>query len=171
MLVVLRLNHRTQRDKRVSTHLCLAARAFGADKVIYSGEKDDVLENSIRKIVENWGGSFEIEYKKNWLSFIKTWEGGIVHLTMYGIPLQKAINQVDPSKDILVIVGGKKVKGEVYGLAGFNISVSSQPHSEVSSLALFLHELFEGKELSKSFSNAKNVILPQKTGKKVIRLN
>ena len=42
MITVLRLDHRLGRDTRITTHVCLTARAFGADKVILSGERDNV---------------------------------------------------------------------------------------------------------------------------------
>ena len=48
--------------------------------------------------------------------------------------------------------------------------MTSQPHSEISALALFLHELFEGNELSLKFKDAKIMIVPQKRGKKVLKL-
>ena len=171
MLVVLRLSHRTKRDKRVSTHLCLAARAFGADKVVYSGEKDKGLEESISKVVENWGGNFSISHIKNQDTFIKRWKGEVVHLTMYGLPVQKAMKGISSSKDLLVVVGGKKVRGGVYALADFNIAISPQPHSEVSALAVFLHEFFNGKELLKRFTGAKHSIIPQEKGKRVFTQN
>jgi len=49
---VLRLNHRPKRDKRVTTHLLLAARAFGAAGAIYSGEKDEKVEESLEKVMK-----------------------------------------------------------------------------------------------------------------------
>ncbi|HDN90942.1 MAG TPA: tRNA (cytidine(56)-2'-O)-methyltransferase, partial [Candidatus Aenigmarchaeota archaeon] len=39
-IVVVRLSHRKKRDQRVSTHVALVARAFGAEGIFYSGEKD-----------------------------------------------------------------------------------------------------------------------------------
>jgi tRNA (cytidine56-2'-O)-methyltransferase len=39
-ITVLRLGHRPQRDMRVTTHVALVARAFGADAVILT-VKDD----------------------------------------------------------------------------------------------------------------------------------
>ena len=56
---------------------------------------------------------------------------------------------------------------EIYALADSNIAVSSQPHSEVAALAVFLHEYFDGKELEKKFKNAKIRVVPQERGKKV----
>ena len=43
----------------------------------------------------------------------------------------------EDGSDILIIVGGSKVPGKVYKAADWNVSVTTQPHSEVSSLAIF----------------------------------
>jgi len=64
-------------------------------------------------------------------------------------------------------VGGAKVPGEVYGLADWNVGVTSQPHSEVSALAVFLHELQEGEELGLAFPGARKRVVPQARGKRV----
>ena len=37
---VLRLDHRIGRDTRITTHVCLTSRAFGASKIYLSGEED-----------------------------------------------------------------------------------------------------------------------------------
>lgn len=167
---VLRLGHRIKRDERISTHCGLVARAFGANGIIYSGEKDEGLLNSIEKIVERFGGPFEVEYEKNWKKIIENWKGKTVHLTMYGLPIQEKIEEIKNCKeDLLVIIGGEKVPGEVYKLASWNIAVTNQPHSEVAALAIFLHELFEGKEFEKEFKG-KVKIIPQEKGKKIISL-
>lgn len=167
-VAVLRLGHRPSRDKRVSTHLILAARAFGADKAFYTGEQDDSIEDSIRKVVADWGGDFTLEYADSWKSVFENWGGKIVHLTMYGVPFQEATPEIrcDPAPK-LVVVGGAKVPGEVYGAAHWNVSVTGQPHSEVSALALFLHELYEGKELDIKFPEARLKTIPQARGKKL----
>jgi len=170
---VLRLNHRPSRDKRVTTHLLLAARAFGADRAFYGGLRDRKVERSVEKVSESWGGSFEAQYVQNWSRTISQWKengGEVIHLTMYGLSIQDTIDRIKASpKDKLVVVGGAKVPGEVYGLADWNISVTSQPHSEVSALSIFLHELFEGKELSLSFDKAEVRVVPQARGKKIVR--
>ena len=167
-VAVLRLSHRPSRDKRVSTHLLLAARAFGAKKAYYTGIQDDSLEESIRKITADWGGDFTLEYADGWKPVICSWEGKVVHLTMYGIPFQDAVKEIrsDPSPK-LVVVGGAKVPGEVYGAAHWNVAVTGQPHSEVSALALFLHELYDGKELNLNFPGARLRVVPQARGKKL----
>jgi tRNA (cytidine56-2'-O)-methyltransferase len=60
-----------------------------------------------------------------------------------------------------------KVPGEVYDIADWNVAMTSQPHSEVSALAVFLHELFGGRELGAVFSDARLRIVPQTRGKSV----
>lgn len=169
---VLRLSHRGARDKRATTHLFLVARAFGADKVIYTGQRDEKLEETVRTVVRNWGGRFAAEYEEDWRKKIKDWKahgGEIIHLTMYGLPIQNVIRQIrESSRDKLIVVGATKVPSEVFKLADWNVSVTSQPHSEIGALCIFLHEFFRGKELSRKFGNAKMEIIPQVEGKKVI---
>jgi len=165
MIAVLRLGHRVGRDVRITTHICLAARALGAEKVFLSGEKDESVIKSIEGVVKRWGGEFEVEYRKDWRAVMKGWKGKTVHLTMYGEPLNDRVGLLRKEKDLLVIVGAEKVPSEVYRNADFNISVSGQPHSEVAALAVFLDRFFEGKELEKRFSGAKLRIVPQAHGK------
>ncbi len=169
---VLRLGHRKFRDKRVSTHCGLVARAFGADKIFYSGEKDDKLLESIKKVSMRWGGGFEVEYVRNWRKLIKEFRGVRVHLTMYGLELDEAVSEVREKavgKDVLVVIGGEKVPGEVYGLVDFNLSVGNQPHSEIAALALFLDRLFEGREFKKVFEGGRIKVKPSARGKVIIR--
>lgn len=169
-ITVLRLNHRPTRDKRLTTHLALAARALGAQRLVYSGIKDKSLETSIYKIVENWGGSFKILFSENHMKMIHAWDGLKIHLTMYGLPFHELMTDIQKSiKDILLIVGGPKVPGEIFNLVDINLSVTNQPHSEVSALALFLHEFFNGKELDIIHRNSKIKIIPSINCKKVER--
>ena len=170
---VLRLGHRGDRDKRISTHVALTARALGADRIIFTTE-DDHVENSVKKVVESWGGNFEFVVEKHWRKYIKEFEkrGIVVHLTMYGANINEImpeIRELSKDKDILVIVGAEKVPKEVYELADYNVSVGNQPHSEVAALAIFLDRLFEGKTLYRDFENAKIKIVPSNKGKVVIR--
>lgn len=169
MITVLRLGHRIHRDQRISSHVFLVARAFGARKGIYSGERDKNLEDSIKKVVKQWGGPFEIRYTGNWKHEIKRFKGLKAHLTVYGIPFQKKISELRKKKDIMLIVGGEKVQPGVYRMADMNLAVSSQPHSEVAALALFLHEYSRGRKLNRSFSGARLRVVPQERGKKVKR--
>jgi len=168
---ILRLSHRILRDHRVSTHCGLVARAFGADGIIYSGERDESILNSIKKTVEKWGGPFQVRYVRNWKKMIKEWKGCVVHLTMYGEPIQDKIDEIrNCKKDLLVVIGSEKVPSDVYGLATWNIAVTNQPHSEIAGLCLFLDRFFRGHELIKEFENARLKIIPQKRGKKIISL-
>ncbi len=168
---VLRLDHRRVRDARITTHVCLTARAFGASKVILSGDEDKKIMENIRDVVKRWGGDFEIEYIKNWDKFIDEWKksgGEVVHLTMYGEAVQDITGKIhESSKDKLVIVGGSRVPSKVYQDADWNVSVTNQPHSEVSALSIFLHTLFEGKEYEIDFNNSELKVIPTAHGKQV----
>jgi tRNA (cytidine56-2'-O)-methyltransferase len=166
-VTILRLSHRIERDKRLSTHIALASRALGAKGIIYSGERDLKMEASIKKVVKNWGGDFSIRYAKSWRRFLRGWKGKIVHLTVYGERVQDKIKSIRKHRNILVVVGGEKVPGEVYQVVDYNIGVSQQPHSEAAALGIFLHEYFKGKELEKKFPKAKLRIVPQESGKLV----
>ncbi|MCK5625306.1 tRNA (cytidine(56)-2'-O)-methyltransferase [Candidatus Bathyarchaeota archaeon] len=169
---VLRLDHRYIRDVRITTHLFLTARAFGASKVTYSGQRDEKLEERMKEITRMWGGPFNVLYEENWKQAIEKWkerDGEVIHLTFYGLPVQDILHDIRCSiKDKLIIVGGSKVPRIVYNLSDWNISITSQTHSEISALSVFLHELFQGRELLKVFKNAKLKIIPQSRGKKVL---
>ena len=94
---VLRLGHRLPRDERITTHVALVSRAFGAEEMTYSGQHDSSLEKTIENIAKNWGGKFTISYNKNFISIIKKYKNmgfKIVHLTMYGIPLPETERKI-----------------------------------------------------------------------------
>jgi tRNA (cytidine56-2'-O)-methyltransferase len=91
---------------------------------------------------------------------------------MYGLPINEVIQRIRESKrDKLIIVGGEKVPNIVYELADWNVSITSQPHSEVGALSVFLHLLYMGSELKKEFKDARIKIIPQAKGKKVIKIS
>lgn len=169
---VLRLDHRRRRDARITTHVCLTARAFGASEVILSGDEDHKLMDNVADVTKRWGGDFKVNYRKNWDNLIDEWKKGggeVVHLTMYGELVQDSVQEVRSSvKDKLVVVGGSRVPSKVYKEADWNISVTTQPHSEVSALAIFLHMYFEEKELSKGFEGNKLQVIPTAHGKRII---
>ncbi|GAA5818135.1 MAG: tRNA (cytidine(56)-2'-O)-methyltransferase [Methanobrevibacter sp. CfCl-M3] len=168
---VLRLDHRKKRDTRISTHVCLTARAFGASKIYLSGEQDEKLMENVNDLVKRWGGSFEIAYNKNYMNIIEEHQnsgGEVIHLTMYGLQVQNVINDIQKSvKDKLIVVGGSRVPTKVYKKVDWNVSITNQPHSEVSSLAIFQHMLIDGKEFDMSFDNPIFEIIPMAEGKKV----
>ncbi len=171
---VLRIGHRPERDKRVTTHVALVARAFGANGFILADVCDDSVMNSIRKVLETWGGYMHLECGVSGRSYVERWrrEGGeVIHLTMYGLHVDDVIDEVRRSlKPKLIVVGAEKVPPYYYEAADYNIAIGNQPHSEVSALALFLDRLYEGKELRYEFPNARLRILPSERGKRVVRL-
>lgn len=168
---VLRLDHRVKRDARITTHVCLTSRAFGASKVWLSGEEDQKLIGNVMDIVNRWGGNFEVEYEKNYMHVINEWRkngGKVVHLTMYGSQAHEIVGEVqDSESDILIIVGGAKVPTKVYKNSDWNVSVTTQPHSEVAALAVFQHLLMDGKEFDLEFEDPVFEVIPTAHGKTV----
>lgn len=161
MITVLRMGHRPQRDKRITTHVCLVARAFGADSIIVD-KPDERLKETVDQVVEQWGGTFSVTFQP-WRAVLKTWEGTITHLTMYGLPLQEKISEIRRLDNILVVVGAEKVPRAVFERADYNISVTNQPHSEVAALALFLDRYFQGTQLQKDFKGKLKIIPTERT--------
>ncbi|MBO3804270.1 MAG: tRNA (cytidine(56)-2'-O)-methyltransferase [Candidatus Brockarchaeota archaeon] len=171
---VLRLGHRIRRDARVSTHCALVAYAYGASGIAFSGDEDRGLIEKVKSAVRRWGGNFEVAYEADWKSYVSGFRkngGYVIHSTMYGINLPEAIGGLREKfeeKDLLLIVGSRKVPPEVYELADVNVAVTNLPHSEVASIATILDWLFQGRELSRRFQNAKIRIVPQEKGKRVL---
>jgi len=172
-LVVLRLGHRIQRDVRVTTHVCLTARALGADGIIISDVHDRRITDTINRVTKQFGGSFTIETGKPWRDSVTEWKkagGRVVHLTAYGIPLPQIIERIRAShENKLVVVGAEKVPGEMFHLADWNVSVTNQPISEVSALGIFLDWMFNHRGLQEEFPNAALRIVPTEHGKRVVR--
>jgi len=155
---------------RMTTHVGLTARALGARGMILSGERDDRILSSLKRVVDNWGGEFKLAYERNWQRCVEGFRGLKVHLTMYGLPIKDVIAEIRSRaarEDLLVVVGSEKVPGKVYGLVDYNVSIGNQPHSEVASLAIFLDRLFEGRELDAEFAGAMRRIVPLARGKRV----
>ena len=177
-VVVLRWGHR-HRDQRLTSHVALTARALGASGFIMADITDAKVKETIDKIMERWGGNFRFEMGRPWKQVVKEWRaknGVTVHLTAYGENIQtSAVMQRirATEKDVLVIVGSKKVPADFFSesISDFNVVVGNQAHSECSSLAAFLDRFFKGQELSKDFAdNAKMKIVPQTRGKKVVEV-
>jgi tRNA (cytidine56-2'-O)-methyltransferase len=166
VIAVLRIGHRIDRDKRITTHVALVARAFGANTIFIS-TKDEKLKQNILSVCKRFGDDFQVETGIDPKKLIKSWSGTIVHLTMYGEELEKAVHQIEKKKDLLVIVGAEKVPPYYYEVADLNISVGNQPHSEVAALAVFLDRYTKGVWMKKKFHG--NIeIIPCVKGKKVI---
>ncbi|MFH0815827.1 MAG: tRNA (cytidine(56)-2'-O)-methyltransferase [Methanobacteriota archaeon] len=166
MISVLRIGHRPSRDKRVTTHVALTARAFGASEVMVSTQ-DAGLEATIEKLVPRWGGDFRIKTGVSWKTEMRKWRGVKVHLTMYGEHLDDALPKIPRDSDILIIVGAEKVPAEVYQMADFNVAVGNQPHSEVAALGVFLDRLLSGEGLRSDLAGSTRVV-PNPRGKTVV---
>ena len=173
-VVILRLGHRLPRDIRVTTHVCLTARALGANRVIVTDTHDKQLVETINHVTARFGGDFTVETGRHWRPCIAEWKrsgGKVIHLTAYGIPLPKIISRIRDSKaDNLVIVGAEKVPGEIFRLTDWNVAVTNQPISEVSALGIFLDWLFDHNRLESKFPGARIRIIPTERGKRVVRI-
>ena len=172
MIKVLRLGHRRGRDDRISTHVGLTARQWGADEIVYSGEKDSSMVESIRDVVDRWGGDFEVRYTEEWKKLVRDFDGFTVVLSMFGEKLREGMPEFkEVDEDVLVIVGGEKVPSWLYEDVDLNLSVGNQPHSEVAALAVFLHEYFGDENLYREFDGAEIKVEPRRNGKEVIDLD
>ncbi len=163
-----RVGHRYGRDYRPRTPRGLVSRALGAE-TIYLEEVEKELEETVGEVNRTWGGDFAVREGK-WKRLFqdaKVEGRTIVHLTMYGTPLQDEIAELRKRESFLLAVGGPKVPGEVYKLADYNIAVTSQPHSEIAALAITVHDLQRGEELKKVFGDYKLKIVPSARGKQV----
>ena len=173
---VLRWGHR-YRDKRVTAHVALVARAFGASGFILADVEDNEVKTTVEKTVAIWGGKFRFEMGTPWKRVVKEWRsrgGSVVHLTAYGENIQSSdvIERIRSlGKDVLILVGSQKVPKEFFSsdVSHFNVAIGNQPHSEISSLAVFLDRLYDGEELRMDFDGAELRIIPQKHGKKVAK--
>jgi len=170
-VIVLRMGHRVYRDSRVTTHVCLTARALGADGVVIADREDKTVEATIREVARRFGGEFSIESGKPWRKTIRDWSekgGKIVHLTAYGLRLPDIIQEINQTDgDILVVVGSEKMPGEVFKLADWNVSVTNQPMSEVAALAVFLDWHLQHRAFDKAFPNGQVEIIPSSDQKRV----
>jgi tRNA (cytidine56-2'-O)-methyltransferase len=168
-LAVLRLGHRPGRDERMTTHVGLTARALGADRALFATETDQPVE-TVTDITDRFGGPFEADRIDSGRGVVRDWDGTVVHLTMYGLPVQDVeaeIRAAHRDEPLLVVVGAEKVPFDVYEAADYNVGVTNQPHSEVAGLAVFLDRLFEGRELDREWAGADRRVVPEATGKRV----
>ena len=166
---IMRMGHRPDRDKRVTTHVALSSRALGA-KGIYVDTEDPKLEENIRSVVDRFGGDYTIRTGVTWREATKDFKGKVVHLTMYGSRVDEVLPKIPRDEDIMIIVGAEKVPPEVYQRADFNVSVGNQPHSEIAALAIFLDRFTEGKALYED-RNGKLTVVPNERGKTVVDLS
>ncbi len=170
--VVMRIGHRPKRDVRITTHVALVARAFGAGGFVLQGS--DTGLRSVSDLAERWGGigEFSMRSTDDPKGFIRKWKkdkGVVVHLTMYGINIEDAAGLREVSTPMLIVVGAGKVERWYYDNADYNIAIGNQPHSEVAAIAILLDRLYDGKELGKGFGGARLRIIGMDRGKKVVK--
>ena len=165
----LRLGHRRLRDARITTNVFLAARAMGACEGVLCGEEDGSVVSGVAGVSRLWGGHFSVKYEKDWKGFLRESKAAglkVAHLTMYGTDFRAGVKKLRGG-DCVVVVGAGKVPRDAYELADANLSVSTQPHSEVAALALFLDRYFSGRQFGIKFAGALK-ILPNACGKVVV---
>lgn len=175
-IIVLRWGHRP-RDERLTTHVALTARALGASGMILTDAEDERIKESVDRVVGNWGGPFFFQTGIPWKTAVKHWRAKgdiVVHLTVYGENIQNSdvIQRIRATrKNVLVIVGSQKVPRRFFSssVSDFNVAIGNQPHSECSSLAVFLDRFFLGSELNRKFADARIRIIPRSHGKKVVQ--
>ncbi len=169
VIEVVRIGQRLVRDDRVTTHVALVSRGFGAER-IYMTEINPEIKDTIGKINNTWGGNFEVVFIEKWKPIVKKKKDEgfkVVHLSMYGESINDAQEKIREEENLLIVVGAEKVPREIYELADYNVGVGSQPHSEISALAILLDRIQKGKQFEKEFPNAKRKIIPTKNGKNV----
>lgn len=170
-VTVVRLGHRPGRDDRMTTHVGLTARALGADRFVLIATDTSPLKQ-IDDVTDRFGGPFETATADSIGSFLTSFSGTVIHLTMYGLPIQDVIDEIhqtiQPAGDVAVIVGAEKVTFDVYERADWNVAVTNQPHSEVASLALTLDRLSDGENLDRPFIDGTHRVHPKATGKQIL---
>jgi len=165
-VTVLRLGHRPAHDRRISTHVCLTARAFGADRVVLPNADRD-LQASVEDVVDRFGGDFELVGDESWRPLIREFPGPSLHLTMYGQRHTEVLAELDEPDEALLVVGAEKVPSEVYDLVTHNVAVGNQPHSEIAALASMLEGIVGSEALYADRPGAEIKIEPAERGKDV----
>ncbi len=128
---------------------------------------DPDLARRVAAVGEGWGGAFEVVGTPDWRRAVRAFDGPVVHLTMYGLPLAKVRPKLTRVRRVLLVVGGAKVPPDLYRLATYNVAVGHQPHSEVAAVAVFLTQLF-GVPGPGPWPGARRTVVPQARGKRVV---
>ncbi len=143
-------------DYDTALDLSLASRAFGASSIVFTDPKIDYkkIKRYINKINKSMGGEFEVKFNANGRSLLR--EKRVyktVYLTLGGKMLKDNIRVLRNYRNLILVVSSKDLN-YLKELSDFTISITKQPHSSVSAVAVFLHSFYEGRELSISFKNA-----------------
>ncbi|MDE1832845.1 MAG: tRNA (cytidine(56)-2'-O)-methyltransferase [Candidatus Micrarchaeota archaeon] len=158
-------------DYRVRLNMCLTARAFGAAKIVFIGRRDGRISKYIARLNSKWGGMFKVDFSSNAGNTIRSFSKyKKIYLTMFGTPLKQVEYMLKTYKNILLIVTARDWEGQLAKLTDFNVSITNQPHAQVASIAIFLHEFFNGRELAIQFQNAKYKAIPKPKGAQIRKL-
>ena len=169
VIEIVRIGQRLVRDDRVTTHVALVSRSFGAKK-IFMTEVNPEIKDTLDKINKTWGGNFVVEFIDKWKPIVKKKKEEnfrVIHLTMYGESINDVQEKIRKEENLLIVIGAEKVPREIYELADFNVGIGNQPHSEISALAILLDRIQKGKQFDRTFPDAKRKIIPTKKGKNV----
>ncbi len=162
MISVLAIGNATPETRE---DLCMAARAFGASEITFTGKKSEKLIKQFERISKKWGGTFIVSFTANWEEYVYSKKNYTkIHLTRYGVPLNKVLYTLKTYKNLLVIVTMMEPMKKVHQLADFNVSITTQPHCTSAAVSVFLHVFYEGRELALHFENAQYKILPNEKG-------
>lgn len=134
---------------------------------MYLHPRDDELAARIAAVTHRWGGEFAVVPVDDWKSLVRSFPGAVVHLTMYGLPLEKSLARLARHPHLLLVVGGAKVPPELYRRAKYNIAVGHQPHSEVAAVAVTLERLL-GLPAPARRGDAPQRIVPSARGKRIV---
>ncbi|MBE38471.1 MAG: tRNA (cytidine(56)-2'-O)-methyltransferase [Euryarchaeota archaeon] len=175
-LEVVRLGHRIDRDKRITSHLGLTARALGADGIVLCGDEDPNIIETWNNVSERFGGPFSARYESRPMAYLKSFKKGtkerppgiIIHLTMYGEEVSEALPKIRRDRPVALVVGGAKVPGELFGISNHNVAVGNQPHSEVAALAVALSQWHSSVAIESRFKGGSIRVVPSREGKNVV---
>ena len=134
---------------------------------MYLHPPDPRVTQTVDGVRARWGGEFQVEGAPSWGAIVRQARGPVVHLTMYGQPLARVLPRLRRASELLLVVGGAKVPPKIYGEATVNVSVGSQPHSEVAAVAVVLRELL-GLPNARPLRGARLKIVPKARGKSVV---
>ncbi len=141
----------------------LASRAFGASSVIFTSRSKPKLVRYFRAISSKWGGKFDVRYEKDWERVISEKRGyEKIYLTKSGAPIAKMMYRVRTYKNILLIATLSENLKKLDERVDYKVSVTTQPHSSVSAIAVFLHVFYSGRELAIRFNNARYKVIQEK---------
>jgi tRNA (cytidine56-2'-O)-methyltransferase len=127
---------------------------------------DPDLAARVAHVVRGWGGEFEVRGVDNWKQVVRASDALVVHLTMYGLPLERVLPRLRRAPRVLLVVGGAKVPPELYRISDVNVAVGHQPHSEVAAVAVVLDRLL-GVPGPVRLPGAHRRVVPRARGKRV----